>query len=158
LQQAIGANARQGGEVDNQLYTRGCPPVDIVIRTSGESRLSDFLVKQCSTALMIFTRVFWPDFSFIDLAWAIRQFQMHSEELMRLRREYDALKSRGLNDVNIYCDVGKPGTRLFSSDCQSPKGSSDIMTSPDNIASPQISSSPSSLSVISDMSPVDMAD
>lgn len=158
--------AENEGEIDSHLYTRGCPPVDVVIRTSGESRLSDFLVKQCSTALMIFTRVFWPDFSFIDLASAIRQFQINYEELLRLRRQYDVLKSCGLDEVPRIgigrtggdALVGGPGFRLFPSDCENQKGKNDSMTSPDNIASPQISSSPSSLSMISDLSPLDNSD
>ena len=44
------------------LYTRGLPDVDLVIRTSGEERLSNFLLWQCAYAEMIFNPVLWPDY------------------------------------------------------------------------------------------------
>ena len=44
------------------LYTRGMPEVDLVIRTSGEMRLSNFLLYQCAYAEFYVTDVLWPDF------------------------------------------------------------------------------------------------
>ena len=61
--------------IDSQLYTAGCPPVDILIRTSGEQRLSDFLLRQSSHALLVFTGVLWPEFGFLDLIGAILKYQ-----------------------------------------------------------------------------------
>lgn len=54
---------------------QGCPHVDLVIRTSGETRLSDFLLQQSSAASLHFTSALWPDFSFTDLLAALCQFQ-----------------------------------------------------------------------------------
>ena len=59
----------------DHMYTRGCPPVDIVIRTSGERRLSDFLLLQSRHAFLVFSSVLWPDFGFLDLLTAIMQYQ-----------------------------------------------------------------------------------
>jgi undecaprenyl diphosphate synthase len=50
------------------------PDVDLLIRTSGEQRLSDFLLWECAYAEMIFTRRMWPDFSEDDLASALDEF------------------------------------------------------------------------------------
>jgi undecaprenyl diphosphate synthase len=50
------------------------PDVDLLIRTSGEQRLSDFLLWECAYAEMIFTRRMWPDFSEEDLASAIDEY------------------------------------------------------------------------------------
>jgi len=52
-----------------------CPPVDLLIRTSGECRLSDFLLWQASHAVLYFTPVLWPDFSFLHLLRAIVHYQ-----------------------------------------------------------------------------------
>jgi undecaprenyl diphosphate synthase len=50
------------------------PDVDLLIRTSGEQRVSDFLLWECAYAEMVFTRRMWPDFSKDDLAAAVREF------------------------------------------------------------------------------------
>jgi undecaprenyl diphosphate synthase len=50
------------------------PDVDLLIRTSGEQRLSDFLLWECAYAEMIFTRRMWPEFSEDDLASAIEEY------------------------------------------------------------------------------------
>jgi len=50
------------------------PDVDLLIRTSGEQRLSDFLLWECAYAEMIFTRRMWPDFSEDDLSAAIDEY------------------------------------------------------------------------------------
>ncbi len=49
-------------------------PVDILIRTGGEQRLSDFLLWECAYAELIFTNRMWPDFTPSDLQRAIRQY------------------------------------------------------------------------------------
>jgi undecaprenyl diphosphate synthase len=50
------------------------PDVDVLIRTSGEQRLSDFLLWECAYAEMVFTERMWPDFSAEDLAACIEEF------------------------------------------------------------------------------------
>jgi undecaprenyl diphosphate synthase len=49
-------------------------PVDILIRTGGEQRLSDFLLWECAYAELIFTNRMWPEFSPLDLQKALQQF------------------------------------------------------------------------------------
>jgi undecaprenyl diphosphate synthase len=51
------------------------PPVDLLIRTGGEQRLSDFLLWECAYAEFVFTRRMWPEFGAGDLASAVRQFR-----------------------------------------------------------------------------------
>src|SRR6266568_49900 len=51
------------------------PDVDLLIRTGGERRLSDFLLWECAYAELYFTETMWPDFDAADLAAAVREFQ-----------------------------------------------------------------------------------
>jgi undecaprenyl diphosphate synthase len=56
------------------LYTADLPPLDLLIRTSGEVRLSNFLLWQSAYAEMWFTEVLWPDFTPAHLAEALASF------------------------------------------------------------------------------------
>ena len=56
------------------LYTSGMPDPDLVIRTSGETRVSNFLLMQAAYAEFVFTPVLWPDFAKPDLAAAIAEY------------------------------------------------------------------------------------
>ncbi len=60
------------------LYTKGQPDIDLLIRTSGEQRLSNFLLWQNSYAEMWFSKKLWPDFRTKDLHEAIIDFQSRS--------------------------------------------------------------------------------
>lgn len=51
------------------------PDVDLLIRTGGELRLSDFLLWECAYAELVFTQRAWPDFTAADLTAAVTQFQ-----------------------------------------------------------------------------------
>ena len=59
------------------------PPVDLLIRTGGEQRLSDFLLWECAYAELIFSRRMWPDFDAPDLEAAVRQFHCAPAALRR---------------------------------------------------------------------------
>ncbi|CAM3816217.1 MULTISPECIES: isoprenyl transferase [Flavobacterium] len=61
--------------INEHLYTHNLPDVDLVIRTSGEHRISNFLLWQIAYAEFYFTDVLWPDFSEKDLFEAIRNYQ-----------------------------------------------------------------------------------
>jgi undecaprenyl diphosphate synthase len=52
------------------------PDVDLLIRTSGEQRLSDFLLWEAAYAELYFTDRLWPDFGADDLALALREFRL----------------------------------------------------------------------------------
>jgi undecaprenyl diphosphate synthase len=56
------------------LFTADLPDPDLLIRTSGEQRLSNFLLWQCAYAELVFTRTLWPDFSKDDLEQAIEEY------------------------------------------------------------------------------------
>ncbi len=60
--------------IDAELDTAGLPPLDLLIRTSGEVRLSNFLLWQAAYAEMIFTDVLWPDFTPDHLRAALEEF------------------------------------------------------------------------------------
>jgi len=57
------------------LCTRSLPPLDLVIRTSGEQRLSNFLLWEAAYAELYFTDTMWPDFKRPDLMDAIGAYQ-----------------------------------------------------------------------------------
>lgn len=57
------------------LWTRGLPDLDLLVRTSGERRISNFLLWQCAYAELHFSDVLWPDFRDVELLSAIEDFQ-----------------------------------------------------------------------------------
>jgi undecaprenyl diphosphate synthase len=61
--------------VSSALYTKGLPDPDLLIRTSGEQRISNFLLWQLSYAEFYFTDKLWPDFDTKELKRAIRDYQ-----------------------------------------------------------------------------------
>ncbi len=61
--------------INEHLYTRNLPDVDLLIRTSGEHRISNFLLWQIAYAELYFTDVLWPDFKEKDLYEAIISYQ-----------------------------------------------------------------------------------
>jgi undecaprenyl diphosphate synthase len=60
---------------EKYLYTQGLPDPDLLIRTSGEYRLSDFLIYQLAYAEIYVTKTLWPDFRKKDLVAAISEYQ-----------------------------------------------------------------------------------
>jgi undecaprenyl diphosphate synthase len=56
------------------LFTADIPDPDLLIRTSGEQRISNFLLWQCAYSELVFTKTLWPDFSKRDLEQAIDDF------------------------------------------------------------------------------------
>jgi undecaprenyl diphosphate synthase len=61
--------------VNAHLYTQNLPDVDLLIRTSGEQRISNFLLWQIAYAELCFIDVLWPDFSQEHLAKALIEYQ-----------------------------------------------------------------------------------
>ncbi|MFN8631874.1 MAG: polyprenyl diphosphate synthase [Chloroflexota bacterium] len=60
--------------VSDALYTRGLPDPDVLIRTGGEQRVSNFLIWQCAYAELVFTDCLWPDFGPQQLDDAVLEF------------------------------------------------------------------------------------
>jgi len=73
------AEARGGAfgaeEIAARLWTAELPPLDLLVRTSGERRISNFLLWQCAYAELAFSEVLWPDFRELELLEAIGDFQ-----------------------------------------------------------------------------------
>ncbi|WP_250860211.1 isoprenyl transferase [Oceanirhabdus seepicola] len=61
--------------ISNNLYTKGIPDPELMIRTSGEERLSNFLIWQLAFSEFYFTDVLWPDFNKDDLYLALKTFE-----------------------------------------------------------------------------------
>ena len=59
----------------NYLYSAGIPDPDLIIRTSGEQRLSNFLLWQCAYSEFYYTDTLWPDFDEGELDKAIAAYQ-----------------------------------------------------------------------------------
>ena len=61
--------------ISDNLYTKNQPDPDLIIRTSGEERISNFLLWQLAYSELWFTNKLWPDFNKSDLLEAIYDFQ-----------------------------------------------------------------------------------
>jgi undecaprenyl diphosphate synthase len=86
LEAARTAHAVTPAVTEESLSRQLGPDVDLLIRTSGEQRLSDFLLWECAYAEMVFTERMWPDFSNNDLAAALEAFH-------RRERRFGGLKT-----------------------------------------------------------------
>lgn len=78
LVRAAKASAAEGEitaeSIEKHLDTAGLPPLDLLIRTSGEQRLSNFMLWQAAYAEFWFTDTLWPDFSKDELSRALEEF------------------------------------------------------------------------------------
>lgn len=82
------------------------PPVDLIIRTSGEQRLSDFLLFESAYAELMFVETLWPDFGGEDLRRAVEAFR-------RRERRYGGLSaSNGSPSVESATTGCRPGQRM----------------------------------------------
>ncbi|MDH5197183.1 MAG: undecaprenyl diphosphate synthase family protein, partial [Gemmatimonadota bacterium] len=79
LAEEVQAGTRRPDEVTRDALelalTDGVSPVDLLVRTAGEQRLSDFMLWETAYAELYFTPVLWPDFRRADLATALTAFQ-----------------------------------------------------------------------------------
>ncbi|MBK56090.1 MAG: di-trans,poly-cis-decaprenylcistransferase [Flavobacteriaceae bacterium] len=73
--------------INDHLYTRNLPPVDLLIRTGGEFRLSNFLLWQIAYAELYFTEILWPDFRKNDFFDAIFSFQKRERRFGKVKQE-----------------------------------------------------------------------
>jgi undecaprenyl diphosphate synthase len=83
----IGASDISKADFENELYTAGLPPVDLLIRTGGEKRLSNFLLYQSSYAELYFLEKYWPDFGKEDLDEALKEYARRERRFGALREE-----------------------------------------------------------------------
>lgn len=73
------------------------PDVDLLIRTGGEQRLSDFMLWECAYAEFFFTKRMWPDFDAVDLEEAIAEFHARERRFGRIPVEPGMYESAGAN-------------------------------------------------------------
>jgi undecaprenyl diphosphate synthase len=71
---ALAADQVDENCIARHLFTANIPDPDLLIRTSGEQRISNFLLWQCAYSELVFTKTLWPDFSKRDLEQAIDEF------------------------------------------------------------------------------------
>jgi len=74
--------------LERLLYTSHGSLPDLLIRTSGETRLSDFLLWQSSYSVTYFTEVLWPDFNLWYLMAGIFHYQRHSKAVLKARQDF----------------------------------------------------------------------
>ena len=80
-------NCEKGAEVSREAFSRllgDTPDVDLLIRTGGEQRLSDFLLWECAYAELLFTKRMWPDFARSDLEEAIAEYYSRERRFGRV--------------------------------------------------------------------------
>ena len=73
--------------INEHLYTRNLPNVDLLIRTGGESRVSNFLLWQIAYAELYFTDILWPDFKEKDFFEAIGNFQKRERRFGKISEQ-----------------------------------------------------------------------
>ncbi len=71
-------------DLNELMYTRGLPEVDLIIRPSGECRLSNFLLWQAAYAEFWFSNINWPDFSENDMRQAILDYQKRNRRFGKI--------------------------------------------------------------------------
>ncbi|KTW25950.1 di-trans,poly-cis-decaprenylcistransferase [Pneumocystis carinii B80] len=77
LQQYIDIEKIDEATLDQHMFTHGCPPLDMLIRTSGVQRLSDFMLWQChKTTIIKFVNCYWPDFNAWKFLPLILEYQL----------------------------------------------------------------------------------
>jgi undecaprenyl diphosphate synthase len=69
---------------ESELYTAGMPEPDLLIRTSGEQRISNFMLWQLAYTEMYITPTLWPDFTRQDLYEAILEYQQRERRFGRV--------------------------------------------------------------------------
>ncbi|MEK7822888.1 MAG: polyprenyl diphosphate synthase [Nitrospirota bacterium] len=73
---------------ENYLYTKGLPPPDLIIRTSGEMRLSNFLLWQSAYSELYFSETLWPDFRSDEFVSIVMECQKRERRFGSLSRRY----------------------------------------------------------------------
>ncbi|MBE5735281.1 MAG: di-trans,poly-cis-decaprenylcistransferase [Clostridiales bacterium] len=73
--------------IDNYIYTSGQPEPDLIIRTSGEQRLSNFMLWQCAYSELYFPKTLWPDFKKKELLKALDVYSKRNRRFGQIKEE-----------------------------------------------------------------------
>ncbi len=76
-------------DIDNHLYTRGIPDPDLIIRTGGEKRLSNFLMWQSAYSELVFVDTLWPDFTEDEYMKALQEYTNRDRRFGSAKEELD---------------------------------------------------------------------
>lgn len=82
-----GRNVIKVGDVERNMYMAIAPDPDILIRTSGETRLSNFMLWQTTNTLLYSPKALWPEIELRHLVWAVLNFQRVRPYLERRRKQ-----------------------------------------------------------------------
>lgn len=96
----INPEAISEGDIANSLSTAGIPDPDLLIRTGGEERISNFLLWQIAYSELYFTPTLWPDFSKEDYARAILDFQQRERRFGKTGQQVKTEKVNAPGDDN----------------------------------------------------------
>jgi undecaprenyl diphosphate synthase len=93
IRDGVAPEAVNGDLVNRYLFTAGVPDPDLIIRTSGELRGSNFLIWQGAYSEWYFPAVYWPDFDREQLRLALEEFKHRDRRYGRLSSMEDNLDS-----------------------------------------------------------------
>ena len=74
-------------DIQKELYTNNLPDPDLIIRTSGEQRLSNFMLYQAAYSEFYFPKTYWPDFNKKHLIKAIKEYQSRDRRYGNIKQE-----------------------------------------------------------------------
>lgn len=94
-QAGLAPDALDEAQLERHLFTAGLPELDLVIRTSGEQRISNFLLWQCAYAELIFTETAWPDFREEAFLRAMLDFQTRERRFGLTGAQLRAVEASG---------------------------------------------------------------
>lgn len=77
--------------IDNHMYVPESPDLDLIVRTSGEQRLSNFMLWRASYAELVFTGTLWPDFTESDFDQAVAKYSMRQRRWGTVQLQEDRL-------------------------------------------------------------------
>jgi undecaprenyl diphosphate synthase len=86
--------ALEAEDLEAALWTVGLPELDLLVRTSGERRISNFLLWQCAYAEFVFSDVLWPDFRDAELFAVIAEYQGRERRFGMTAAQLDAGRDR----------------------------------------------------------------
>ena len=90
VREGVPADAIDQETIARHLYTSGQPDPDLVIRTSGELRLSNYLMWQCAYSELYFTPVAWPDFTPAHMAEALEEYSHRLRRFGKTQEQVNA--------------------------------------------------------------------
>lgn len=105
IQAGIESRMIDNNDVDDQviercLFTRDCPPCDLLLRTSGETRLSDFMLWQSRTAQIMFLETLWPELRLWDFFLVILKYQVSAPAQIQMRKTFEKFYLRCKNSAS----------------------------------------------------------